>query len=367
METCFPDYSNTGLTVVSAVLNAFGVKDEHAQQKDVKELMEKHAYKKAILMLFDGMGMDILEHALPEDSFLRTHIVSEMSAAYPSTTACATTSIACCETPREHGWIGWDLYFKEEDKLVAVLINVDEETGEQAAPYHLGRKYAPFTPVCRRLNESGVGGHDISAFGTDIIHDLDGMREIILSLCADDKKRYMYCYWGDPDHTMHERGCYDEKVLQIVRDIDRYIEDLAASLPEDVLLMVTADHGLIDGEWVYLEEHRELTGMLLKRPSVEPRACAFYLKDEYKEAFPKLFNSLYGEHFRLLTAKEFVEGGYLGGGKDHPKLYDFIGDYIALSLDKTCISLLPKDGTLIGMHAGLTRQEMKVPLIVAKK
>lgn len=367
METCFPDYSNTGLTVVSAVLNAFGIKDEHPQQKDVAALMAKHNYKKAILMLFDGMGMDILEHALPEDSFLRTHIVSEMSAAFPSTTACATTSIGVCKTPREHGWIGWDLYFSEVDKMVAVLINVDEATGEQAAPYHVGRKYAPLTEVYDRFNEKGMGGHDISPFGTDVIHNLEEMRDTILRLSRDDTRRYMYCYWGDPDHTMHMRGCYDEKVYQIIREIDRYVEDLAGQLPEDVLLMVTADHGLIDSEWVYLEEHKELTDMLLRAPSVEPRACAFYVKKECIEAFPKLFNSLYGEHFRLLTAKEFVEGGYLGGGEDHPKLYDFIGDYIALSLDKTSISLLKGDKDLIGIHAGLTRQEMKVPLIVAKK
>lgn len=229
-DYCLPDYENTGLNVVSSALNHFGVKNEHRKHPAVEKLLEKKKYNKIIFMLFDGMGMDLLAHALPEDSFLRSHMLCEMSAAYPSTTACATTSIGTGMTPLEHGWLGWDLYFKEIDKTVAVFINVDEATGGSAADYNVGQRYAPLHEVYDSMETVGGMGHDISRFGTDVIGDLDEMREVILRLASDEVPRYMYCYWGEPDHTMHDKGCYDEHVLQEVTKIDRYVESLAAEL-----------------------------------------------------------------------------------------------------------------------------------------
>ena len=366
MDICFPDYENTGLTVVSAVLNAFGVKDDHPQQADVKRVLEEKTYKKVVLMLFDGMGTGLLERVLPENSFLRTHMIRELSAAYPSTTTCATSSIECCKTPREHGWLGWTLYFKEIDKLVDIFINRDQN-GEPAAPYPVAEKYNPREMVFGRFREAGAEGHCVSRFGTDRINSLSDMRETVLRLCSDEKRRYIYCYWGDPDHTMHELGCESERVAAIVRELNDYVQELAACLPEDTLLMVTADHGLVDGKMLYVEDRPEVERMLLRMPSVEPRAAAFYVKPEHVKDFPTAFRTAFGEHFLLMTAKEFVEKGYLGGGEDNPKLWDFLGDYIALSTDRECIAGRRGDSELIGVHAGLTRQEMRVPLILYKK
>lgn len=367
MEYCFPDYQNCGLNVVSAVLNYFGIADAHPQHPAVQELLKKKHYKKVVLMLFDGMGTDILSKTLPEDAFLRTHMLTEMSAAYPSTTTCATSSIECCQTPREHGWLGWTEYFKEVDKLVDIFINRDQN-GEPAAPYDVAETINPRHMVFDRFDAVGAKGHCISRFGTDPINDLTEMRSTLLRLCADDVPRYCYCYWGDPDHTMHEEGVYDESVFRTVKEVNDYVESLSRELPDDVLLMVTADHGLIDSRWVYVADHPELESMLLRMPSLEPRAAAFYVKPECVEAFPAAFKKAFGEeHFLLMTSKKFVEKGYLGAGKDNFKLWDFVGDYMALAIDPTCIGAKRGDHELKGVHAGLTRQEMKVPLIVAKK
>ena len=65
-----------------------------------------------------------------------------------------------------------------------------------------------------------------------------------------------------------------------------------------------------------------------------------------------------------MTHKEFLESGLLGSGVPHPRTDGFIGDFVAISTDEYCIDDVRKDKTLIGIHAGLTKEEMEVPLIL---
>ena len=61
----------------------------------------------------------------------------------------------------------------------------------------------------------------------------------------------------------------------------------------------------------------------------------------------------------------------LGFGKKHPKVDDFIGNYIALSASSSMIRIetFLADGKPVkkSTHCGLTKEEMEVPVIVIKK
>ena len=82
--------------------------------------------KNVVLLLMDGMGVNVLERSLPENAFLRKHIKTELSSVYPCTTTAATTSVLTGRTPAEHGWIGWSCYFKEVDKCIDLFSNLGE-------------------------------------------------------------------------------------------------------------------------------------------------------------------------------------------------------------------------------------------------
>ena len=84
-------------------------------------------------MLFDGMGAKLLKEKLSKDSFLLKYLASEISSVVPSTTTASTTSMLSGLTPIEHGWIGWDLYVKEEDKIITMLTNKLKDTKIGAA------------------------------------------------------------------------------------------------------------------------------------------------------------------------------------------------------------------------------------------
>ena len=365
MDIIYPDYTNCGVNVTSSLMAYFGAPSCHDHHPDVDALLSSGRYRNAVLMLFDGMGMDALERFCAPDGFFRSHITREMTAVYPSTTACATTSIECARTPAEHGWLGWTLYFEAIDRHVDVFLNT--YNGESVADYRVADNFLPRRFVTRDINAAGEAeAHFISRHCDDIrIEDIDSLFAAVREQCTRPGRHFLYTYWNDPDHTMHEEGVAADGVRDAVLDIERRVEAAAAALPEDTLLLVTADHGLIDARHLYVEDHPDFARILKRDTAVEPRAAAFYVKDEYIKAFPDLFRECFGDSFMLLRREDFI-ARFLGPGERNPLLSSLVGDWMALSCGPECINMRRKDFSLKGVHAGLMPQEMRVPLITVR-
>ena len=105
--------------------------------------------------------------------------------------------------------------------------------------------------------------------------------------------------------------------------------------------------------------------------SLESRVLTFWVKDNMRNEFEKRFNDNFKGEFWLMTKEEFLnERHFLGYGTKHPKVDDFIGNYIALSTSTSIIRLetFLAEGKKVkkSTHCGLTKEEMEVPLIVIK-
>lgn len=64
-----------------------------------------------------------------------------------------------------------------------------------------------------------------------------------------------------------------------------------------------------------------------------------------------------------MTKEEVFSENILGYGKTHPKTADFIGDFFAVALGEINIDYKRGDFEMVGVHAGLTEEEMTVPFI----
>ncbi len=361
----YPDYDRSILSIAASVLKHFGVKDcPHKTLPELDELLGKD-YKNVIVMLFDGLGTSVLKEHLSESDFLLQHYVTDISSVYPSTTTAATTAIQSGLSPLESGWVGWDLYFGEIGKTVAVFRNTLQQSDVPAVDYDVAKRYIPYKSIFERIEE--VQGRKTAywiAFYTK--YGAKSVRHICNTARRISRKRkhkYIYTYWNEPDHTMHGYGVGSKEAHEQVLLINSEVERLCRKL-KNSLVIITADHGQCDAKTVYLEDYPTLTEHLVIPPSVEARAISFFVKEGKQAEFKEEFNRLFGDVYRLMTRDEVFSEGILGNGTPHRKTGDFIGDFLAVATGKVNLDYKRGDFEPTGVHAGLTEEEMTVPLIV---
>ena len=108
--------------------------------------------------------------------------------------------------------------------------------------------------------------------------------------------------------------------------------------------------------------------MLERNPSNDSRCLTFKVKDSYRKEFVSYFNSVYGKIYKLYDTKEAIERGFFGStDKVSNRIDDFLADYVALSYTNYQLCSNPKSMGMKSSHAGITKEEMEVPLIVLKK
>ncbi|HHU72378.1 MAG TPA: hypothetical protein GXZ21_10155 [Clostridiales bacterium] len=360
------DYNNSIVSLSNSILKYFGARNEHSSLKDIDKLLE-HQYNNVVVLLLDGMGMDALEYHLEEDSFFRRNILREYSSVFPPTTTSSTTSMESGLTPMEHGWLGWSLYFSDIDKIVDAFINMEKDTEVPAADYHVAGRYIPYKSIYDKIKEAGqAGAYSVSHFGSNIIESFDELTDEIVRLCQTSERKYIYGYWEYPDSLMHTEGCYSPSVTNCIKEIQAKVEAMCDQL-NDTLLIVTADHGHGDLTHYVLRDYPKLVSMLKRPTAIEPRATAFFVKEEYIKEFPKEFKKEFGADFLLYLRDEVIEKEIFGHGLIHPRFKEMVGDYLAVAIKDKGLVWSEESYQFASHHAGYTDREMRIPLITISK
>lgn len=374
MKVRYPDYSHSIVNISCSILKYFNVKDiRHDTLECLDDILEKRKPRNIVFCLFDAMGISIIERYLSEDSFTRKHLVCPLTSTFPPTTVAATTAVNTGLTPLETGWLGWITYFREVDANVLTFMNTLQGTKTPACDYPLAYSVMPYRSLsaqiteinpditCRAIAPFPVNVTDKTVISKSIRQSCD----TIVDLCAEDGRHFIYSYWDDPDYSMHEYGVDNfEHISPILKEIDCNLEDLSKRIGDDTLVLVIADHSQINSKWCFMNDYPDLYDMVLRKHTIETRAASYFVKPGMKDAFAKRFKECFGDRFLLMTHDEFLSSGLLGSGVPHPRTDGFVGDFVAISTDVYCLEDERTDDVLKGIHAGLTEEEMMVPLIV---
>ena len=371
-----PDYDNCLVNLSNSILKHFGAETSAPTLKMADKLLGDDR-KNVVVLLMDAMGISVLEQHLDSGGFLRSHLKGTFSSVFPPTTVAATTSVLSGLYPNEHGWLGWDMYFPGLDKNVTVftnneqLVEAEDSTPDDpkvkefkpAADFNVASRYCPYKNIIDRINEAGGNAYVSSPFFDPFPQDLDSILGRVRELCKLPDKKFIYAYWMEPDSTMHLYGPDSNETRELVVSLEKKLEEFSARL-EDTMLLITADHSQVRSRNLCLMDYPEILKCLVRMPTIEPRTLSFFVKDEYMEMFPELFRKTFGDKFLLLTKEEVIEQKLFGTGREHRIFRDSLGEYVAISVADESIFITHKEAELLpGGHAGLTKEEMEIPLI----
>ena len=365
MKIRFPDYSDSIMNLSNSILQYFGAKNYHEGLSDLNALLEEKQYKHVVLMVNDGLGYENIQELLPEDSFLRQHLVRPISSIFPPTTTAATTALQSGLSASQHGWMGWNVLVPQVDDVVTLFLRRGKSSGTFYSP-DPAKTHLTYDNLYNKIpRETGVAAYGISPHELNKydFNEPQRLYEMIEEFASKDEKNYIYAYYDQPDGLMHMNGTQSQVVKDKVAYIDEQLRILSTKL-KDTLIIVTADHGLVDVENLYLEDYPELVELLSSETSIEPRAVNFFIKDGKKEAFESQFNRHFADKFKLMSKAEVLESGLFGDFESHPNFKIALGDYLAVATDRFTLLDTRQDPSFKAHHAGLTQREMLVPLIL---
>ena len=208
------------------------------------------AADRVCVVLVDGLGQALLAENASDAPFLATLTGSTLRVGCPTTTATSMGSFGTGLHPGQHGLVGYQVMDPER----GVLLN-ELKWDPEVDPH----RWQPYPTVFQHLTSAGItctsiGNPEFSDsglteaalrgarfIGVDKLHD-----RVDVTVAALREPGLAYLYWGQVDGAGHLYGAQSRNWRRALREIDEAIKRLARLLPQGTLLLVTADHGMID-------------------------------------------------------------------------------------------------------------------------
>lgn len=377
-EIIFPNYEHCILNLINTILKHYNVETKYNALPELEKILN-NSYKNIVLVILDGMGEHILKRNSPNNFFVNNQ-KDKITSVCPSTTTAALTTYYSGKPPIETGWIAMSQYFKEYGRAIEMLRKIDSYTGEKINTSRLDVfDLIKYKPIYEQIEEAEpeVKAYEINPGFCDArskrninADTIDLMCDSIKAICNNNDKNFILAYSDKPDTLLHKYGCEALEVKEFIKDTEDKIEKMCEELEgTDTIVIVSADHGHKDINNTYsILDLKEIQDCIIMPASLESRAITFWIKSNKKEEFEKFFEDKMKNEYMLFTKEQFLDKNLLGYGIKHPKIDDFIGDYIAIAINDSIIKLETNTSKVKAnkksTHCGFTPNEMEVPLIV---
>ncbi|MFH0979176.1 MAG: alkaline phosphatase family protein [Candidatus Woesearchaeota archaeon] len=380
-----PDYKGGSIVnLMSSISRALGARSSYQPLKGLppKELT---GFRNIVLIVVDGLGYEYLA-SIGRKTVLASYLRGHITTVFPATTTAAITTFATGLAPQEHGLTGWFMHAKELGTVIIPL-----QFSPRLGPVSLSsfgvdpKIFFDQKPIFPRLKADSYVITTMGIDSTDYNTALFGhpkkllynslpnfFSQISRAVHLSNRRKFVYAYWPDFDLICHAKGTKSRELKDHLFYFDRQFALFLRSM-KDSLVIVTADHGMIDvpsKNLLQLRDHPKLQETLTLPLCGEARCPFCYVHPHKARQFERYVRTKLARFCSLHKSSELVAKQVFGIRKPHPKLYDRIGDYVLLMKDGFALkdSLLSrKRYSHPGRHGGVSSHEMLVPLIVVKK
>lgn len=354
--------------------------------------------RRVVFVLVDALGYRRFRRALEADpgSGWRSLARSErgrlfpLTSVFPSTTVSALSSLWTGLPPSQHGYLGTRLFLREYGALadmISLKLVVNGIPGQLLAMGLEPEKFLPAPNLAEVLQPAGVTVHDLMPYHliksglTRILHR--GVDKLVPFVAASDMwvtlrrllegagqdRMYVYVYHAPADGISHLYGPSDESLDAELRALiysmrTEFLDQLGPAAAQGTLLVIGADHGqVVTPKPSAIALHRQpVWNDLVMMPTAEARVAYVYVRaGRMQAARDALARDLSGK-LLAVDVREALDAGLWGPAPLHAETRSRLGDLLLLATgDRYLADPAGQMPEFLGMHGGLTAEEMLVP------
>lgn len=376
-----PDYGGRCLDAVlpgaaAAVCAALGLDPAllPADAEAARARLALPAASRVCVVLVDGLGQEMLTERAGHAPFLRGRAATTttLTVGYPSTTAASMGVFGTGRGPGRTGLVGYTARNPEHGGL-ANLVSWDgagDATLWQREPTVFAGLAAAGAAVTSvgPATFAGSGLTEAALRGASYVRAESLADRVDAALYELSAPGLVYLYWGDVDKAGHQYGWRSSAWGDALGEADRELGRLARGLPAGTLLLVTADHGMVDVDHARLVDVATTPALSrdVELVAGEPRASHVHVRPGTADAVAERWRATLGDDALVALRDEAVDAGWFGPVADH--VLPLLGDLVVAARDRAGVvdsrTQTPHSLTLRGMHGSFTPGEMLVPLLV---
>jgi hypothetical protein len=334
------------------------------------------------VVLVDGLGARLLKRFASYAPTLRAAQQApgstQLDTVFPTTTAAALTSFATGVAPGEHGIVAYDSFDPTQRRVVNQLGGWPgdlEPEAWQPLPTvfeRLAHRRGVFTVSRPKFRHSALTRAGLRG-GTFVEATTPGARvRSTLETLRANKDALVYLYWDDLDKAGHAHGVDSQAWLHAFEELDSSMRRLVAGVSPNTLVVLTADHGMVDvapsGRLDYALEPELLGGV--EFTAGEPRGVQLHFEPGASEATraatAAAWRERFGERVWVLTRAEAIGAG-LFGPRLREGVAERIGDLLILAREDIALYDARRAGpnamSMVGQHGSLTAVERRIPFL----
>ncbi len=371
---------------MSSIGRAFGAKTSYSQLKLLPSGELKNS-RDVVLIVIDGLGF---EYFRKRQSFLKNYLVGSMTSVFLPTTVSAITTFLTGVAPQQHAFTGWHMLLKEAGIVTKVFPDFSPRIGGSPlseAGFEMEEILnQPSFFEKLQVKSFNIIHKDITAsdfqkatskkariLGYGNLNQFFG--QIKKAINSSGHRKYIYAYWWQLDELNHAYGVNSKKANKHFEEIDKKLSRFIGSFKNsDTAFIITADHGFVNTfkkDEIKLEDHPKLKECLTLPLCGEKRVAYCYVHPSKAKEFEKYVKTKLKKYCYLFKSQDLIKRNYFGLFEPNPKLFDRVGDYILILkknyiLSDSITKNKKKKRPHIGHHAGVSKDEMLVPLIVIR-
>ena len=236
----------------------------HADPKRLQEALGLPDARSAVVVLVDGLGYWNINMRLGHSPYLRSLMADSVNqrpiaTCMPSTTVAAMSTFGTGTWPRINRHDG--VYAAQCPTMAKSASSSLSKNAPHAETAQQPTIFERLAEQDVRVTSSGLPKFAFSALtqaalrGSDYISNDDPHRRIMTAAKAANTPGLTYVYLRDADKIGHNYGWDSDKWIGTYERIDAQLSLLRRSVPKDTLIVIVADHGMINRRPGSLHRH----------------------------------------------------------------------------------------------------------------